>query len=113
MENTLFYGSKADAMRRAVEYLIYQYVCASLDQRPASVDTLTSYVRSQRYLAAADSLTKLSIQESKVVVEESGKALADTGLVSYESGEVMSRFGRRPEEFFRMKRNRIRDDFGF
>ena len=112
MEITSRHGSKAQAMKRGVEYLVYQY--ASTTSNPFSLDTITSYIRSQRYLSATTPLRKLTIRESRSVVNDSIAHLEQMKLVSLStSGEVLNNFGVRPEEFLRIDRPKIRNDFGF
>jgi len=110
MENTMTYGSKTDAMKRGVDYLIYQYVCAA--QTSVSLDALTFHARSQRYLPALQLLEKSSIQESRKIVEESSHHLESLGLTSLNSDQLTCIFGRRPEEFLRMQPLKLKADYG-
>src|SRR6266567_2406578 len=112
MEMTVQHSSKSQAMRSGVNYLVYQYVCAATE--PISPDTLTRHVRAQRYLSSTAPLSKLSISESSSVVSDSILQLEQIGLVSRtETGDILSNYGRRPEEFLRIERDKIRKDFGF
>jgi hypothetical protein len=109
MENITVYGSKTDAMKASVDYLIYQYVTAA--RVSASITALTAYVRGQRYLPAAEALSKLSIDETKDVVEASVAQLSATGLVSRQDDSVTCMFGTRPELFLQLDRVKLHDDF--
>jgi len=111
MENTRKYGSRTGAMKRAVEYLIFQYVCAA--HAPTPTDRLTAYVRSVKYLPATYPLSKLSTQQSQAIVSEAVTTLESVGVVSLSSNGVSTTFGQRPEEFLTISRTKIRSDFGF
>jgi hypothetical protein len=109
MENVTLYGSKTDAMKASVDYLVYQYLTAARGE--AGLDALTTYVRRQRYLPAAEALSKLSIDETKNVVEETSGRLSSNGLASQHDDSVACAFGARPELFLQLDRVRLRDDF--
>lgn len=111
-ENFTLYGSKTDALKAAIDYLIYQYTTAATTG--ANLNALTTYVRDRGYLpaAAAEALRKISIEETKAVVESSTELLSAAGLVSSHNDLVTCTFGTRPEAFLQLNRAKLHNDFG-